>query len=667
MFINSLQIKGKEGQGCDSLSDENKDESLSPTGPLEEILSDKENKSEDPFTAPPVEKKIDVNLDDLVSFNSNDKLVLDDSSEGWQEAVSKGRTPASRKSSNPRRPSLAKLNTDFVGAPLSQKHRGAGGSNFTRNKSPNEPVALPGSVIVAKKVTKSPSFSPKQVTPAIVCSGAEKSVNAVMKAAVSSTSAPSEMKPAFPPITVQATTKLFSYKEVALAPPGTIVKAVTELLPKDGLQSSKEDTAEVKADETKGNTETEDKNQTPVAEKPVTVPSEKLGDGIDDNQKKIDDISQKEVVDFAVQDIQAKCAAEPIAEGQDGKSNSSKEAISDAEPSSIDADSLLVPEISPLDLPNSDTNLSPVSADGEEQDAIENRKEAARKLSAAAPPFNPSLVPVFSTVIVAANYNDHVGILPSPGNVPPMLGVNAIRRSPHQSATARVPYGPRLSGTCNKFGSRVPQFKPGSQSNEQQYGDGHFSPPGIMNPHAAEFVPGQTWVPNGYAVFPNGYIAASHNGIPVAIAGYSVSPNGILMSPNGNYPSPKGIPVLETEFPALPVNSMEIQSSLTEDSDEKDSGLAEQDTEKPDAGEANQPTEENNDKEKTDSAEVTLITKSDDTVKQARKETATNNEASNVTDALKENSDGSLVEGTQGKKSWADYSDDETENAEDAT
>ncbi|KAK6156649.1 hypothetical protein DH2020_010897 [Rehmannia glutinosa] len=49
-----------------------------------------------------------------------------------------------------------------------------------------------------------------------------------------------------------------------------------------------------------------------------------------------------------------------------------------------------------------------------------------------------------------------------------------------------------------------------------------------MNPHATEFVPGQTWVPNGYSVAPlNGYHPISPNGIATTL------PNGTPETQNG--------------------------------------------------------------------------------------------------------------------------------------
>ncbi|KAI7990136.1 Protein TSS [Camellia lanceoleosa] len=136
---------------------------------------------------------------------------------------------------------------------------------------------------------------------------------------------------------------------------------------------------------------------------------------------------------------------------------------------------------------------------------------------------------VFGSVAMAS-FKDHGGILPPPVNIPPI---------PHHSATARVPYGPRLSNGYNRSGNRVARNNKPTFHNGEHNGDGtHFSPPKIMNPHAAEFVPnGQIWVPNGYPASPNGYLA-SPNGIPM-------SPNGFPLTPTGFQPSLNGIPLTD--------------------------------------------------------------------------------------------------------------------------
>ncbi|KAK9932117.1 hypothetical protein M0R45_019366 [Rubus argutus] len=167
------------------------------------------------------------------------------------------------------------------------------------------------------------------------------------------------------------------------------------------------------------------------------------------------------------------------------------------------------------DLPNGDV-VKPVPTDGEKVDEQETGKETSKKLSAAAPPFNPSLIPVFGSIPVPVpGFKDHGGILPPPVNIPPMLAVSPVRRSPHQSATARVPYGPRLSGGYNRSGSRVSR-----------------------NKHSFHNVS-----PNGFLPYPNGY---------------PMSPNGYLGSPNGN-------PVTQNGSPTSPVSSDESSPVLTAD------------------------------------------------------------------------------------------------------
>ncbi|XP_019098570.1 PREDICTED: protein TSS-like, partial [Camelina sativa] len=166
-----------------------------------------------------------------------------------------------------------------------------------------------------------------------------------------------------------------------------------------------------------------------------------------------------------------------------------------------------------------------IAADGEKQDACEAQKEMSKKLSASAPPYTPTTIPIFGSIAVPG-FKDHGGILPSPLNMPPMLPVNHVRRStPHQSVTARVPYGPRLSGGgYNRSGNRVPRNKPSFPNSTESNGEANqFNGPRIMNPHAAEFIPSQPWVSNGYPVPPNGYLA-SPNGAEITQNGYPLSP-----------------------------------------------------------------------------------------------------------------------------------------------
>lgn len=136
-------------------------------------------------------------------------------------------------------------------------------------------------------------------------------------------------------------------------------------------------------------------------------------------------------------------------------------------------------------------------------------QESSKKLSAAAPPFNPGMpaarLSVFGTVAVTpfkdGRGSDPGGILPRPIVIPPvnntMTAVRPIRKSPHQSPATRVPYGPRLSG-YNRASPRAGCSKPQYIPNGEQITEGNnLNVPGrVMNPNAAEFVPGKAWQPS---------------------------------------------------------------------------------------------------------------------------------------------------------------------------
>lgn len=135
--------------------------------------------------------------------------------------------------------------------------------------------------------------------------------------------------------------------------------------------------------------------------------------------------------------------------------------------------------------------------------------ESSKKLSAAAPPFNPgttaALLPVFGTIAVTpfkdGRASDPGGILPCPILIPhmnnTMAAVTPIRKSPHQSPATRVPYGPRLAGH-NRAPPRAPRTKPQYIPNGEQTTEGNSPnvPCRFMNPNAAEFVPGKAWQPS---------------------------------------------------------------------------------------------------------------------------------------------------------------------------
>ncbi|KAI3524274.1 hypothetical protein L1887_02927 [Cichorium endivia] len=373
-------LKVKPEQNEESMVNEvSTDQVLSPKPPVPENPNNTDIKSE-PHDI------IDTKPDLIQLQQNSDVIEVDSSDEGWQEALSK----AARRSSSFKKPNLAKINTNFPSSKSRSKP-----ANFTspRTTTAESATSAGPPPIAAKKFSKSASFSPKS-TPF------SPSLNDHV----------TKRSPVISSISVKEAGKLFSYKEVALAPPGTIVKAVAEQSPEEPSPATQTETTEKLEKE--------------------TVP---------------DSVQQPEIT------IDEK-KEEPESDSKNSDSDSGK------------------PENEPLES----------EKDEKTTNNEESGKEITKKLSASAPPFNPSL-------------KDHVGILPPPVIIPTMVTVNPARRSPHQSATARVPYGPRL----NRLANRVPRTKPTFHTG---VGD-----PRIMNPHAVEFVPSQPWVPNGYILSPEVY------------------------------------------------------------------------------------------------------------------------------------------------------------------
>lgn len=251
--INVMQIK-KAGQTWDSTADDYQPEEI-PT--LTENSSDKENKSEVvPPPEPKIEKQDSIVVPDQVTQTVTEETVQDDNSdEGWQEAIPKGRSPAARKSLNSRRPSLAKINTNFMNvsqsSSSSSRYRGKPGNFVSPRAGPSEPTA-------PKKFVKSASFSPK---PNNTPSWTEKVSNP--KSAPVTPAMEQVMKSS--PISVQSAGKLFSYKEVALAPPGSIVKAVAEQLPKENVRTEEKLVKAASSKDDKGSLQTEQSSGEVVA------------------------------------------------------------------------------------------------------------------------------------------------------------------------------------------------------------------------------------------------------------------------------------------------------------------------------------------------------------------------------------------------------------------
>ncbi|KAH6835956.1 Tetratricopeptide repeat superfamily protein [Perilla frutescens var. hirtella] len=575
------KLKGKVGPNWETVTDEyQKGEFKLESEHVPENSSDKENrsglenKSESHFVD--TVKNTDSILADKTSLDQNDSVGKDDiSEEGWQEAFPKGRSPMGRKSSASRRPSLAKLNTNFLNASHPSRVRGKPSFSSPRT-SPNEIAASSGPAPQGpKKFVTSASFSPKPNGSSGPISVKEKLANP--KSAPASPSLPSsEVAKAsiVSSVSVHAAGKLFSYKEVALAPPGTIVKAVAE-------QNSEEASSTDAAVSTSKKVEVDQTKKMEDGENTVDTVKETNGTGKEEDQHVTEVASENSLDAETVGEVETAVESREADSGQTSVDSASSEVLNstvfskkkaseirvmtDLESPSVSTDhstaqmvesdasglkEKVMEEEGKADSCNesesvgllTDEEASQVNGtEAEKQADTEIGKEPTKKLSAAAPPFNPSIIPVFGSIPLPG-YTEHGGILP-----PPVLTVSPARRSPHQSATARVPYGPRLSGGYNRSGSRLPRNRPVFHSAENNGDQNHFNSVRIMNPHANEFVPGQSWVPSGYSVAPNGLIA-TQNGVPYSSNGYPLSPSEIATAPNGFPTSPTGVSEPQNEL-----------------------------------------------------------------------------------------------------------------------
>ncbi|KAG6411514.1 hypothetical protein SASPL_129597 [Salvia splendens] len=613
-----VQLKGKFSPNSETAMDEyQKGEFTLKSEPVAENSRDKENRSGVENKSEPqfldMIKKTDSFVGEKTLLDQNENVEKDDiSEEGWQEA--KGRSLMGRKPSASKRPSLAKLNTNFLVASHQSKSRGKPNSFGSPRTSPNESAASSGPVPQGpKKFIKSASLKMKPNGPSPPASAKEKLTDAK--------SAPNSPIPGFGEVakasivssSVHAAGKLFSYKEVALAPPGTIVKAVVEknsgeCCAEENLMAIKETSSfdttlstskkVVEADQiqklggevkemngtrkeedqhaTKGASENSQDNVT-VSEVETTVETMEADNGHKPSSRAVasassiglsctaskKEASETQVVADLVSPSDPTDTATQLVEN-DASGLKEKMVQEENKASSCNESEtvgLLTDEEG--NQANGSGALSPTEA--EKQVDTEIGKETSKKLSAAAPPYTPSMVPVFGTIPLPS-YTEHGGILPPPVNIAPVLTVNPARRSPHQSATARVPYGPRLSGGYNRSGSRVPRNRLAFQIAENNADPNHFSTPRIMNPHANEFVPGQSWVTSGYSVAPNGYIS-TQNGIPFTPNEYPISPNGVGMLHDGFPPLPNGMP--ETQDGLL-VPSVDPTDSPAEENTEAD-------------------------------------------------------------------------------------------------
>ncbi|KAJ0488226.1 putative clustered mitochondria protein [Helianthus annuus] len=392
-------LKAKPGQNEEFVTEElQRDEVSSPEPPVPEIKSEPPIKSESKTDA--ADTKPDVIQPELQNQTEQfaDVADVDNSDEGWQEAFSK----AARKSSSSRKPNLAKINTNFTNVSQSAKYRPKS-TNFTSPRTnATESVASTGPQ-PTKKFVKSQSFSPKPTNP----SNANPTSGPNPKSSPSSPGLNDQVvkrSPVLSSISVKEAGKHFSYKEVALAAPGTIVKAVAEKLPKDP--------SAVTVVETEKEPETADVEK---LDKEVIQASE------DDHKNTI--AEKKEETEVVEEPEPEKPVPEtPL-------------------PESPEPEAVL--KLAVTEIPNDAKNADNDEKDEPKEVAVEksptdgeNGKENTKKLSAAAPPFNPSNVPVFGSLPIALK--DHGGILPPPVSVPTMVTVNPARRSPHQYPASPV-------------------------------------------------------------------------------------------------------------------------------------------------------------------------------------------------------------------------------------
>uniref|UniRef100_A0A1D1XJ34 Protein KIAA0664 n=1 Tax=Anthurium amnicola TaxID=1678845 RepID=A0A1D1XJ34_9ARAE len=599
--IARAKIKGRVSQNqWEAITDgDQKDLTLIADSTQKEISSDKENIIRVESVKSKKDEKSTVNVVHVSAPDNLDDMAQDDSSdEGWQEAVPKGRSFAGRKSSG-RKPSLSKLNTNSLNSTENSRYKGRSSSSFPSPRtSSNETASTAIPVSVPKKLTKSSSFSPKQTSLSASSNNKEKSTG-VMSAPTSPAATNLSVKspPLSSSVSIQSVRKPLSYKEVALAPPGTIVRVVEEHVPKESDACNQNDQSCKEAavvEVTQSNKviasqeEKENESHSHILEKDQ-VSSEEIKSHIVEEKEtetteslmKTDVVGEKkeEATEVAISEYQHldSIVESDVSSGEPGKSEiadnpaniEGKGAVpsvfeesesletnilgSEADYSAVEGSPTL--EGSPASQENvfceiekeghvSDNNLQQLCIEdenekpslvevGKQEETVEIVKEPCRKLSAAAPPFNPSIVPVFGSIPVPG-YNDHGGILPPPVNVPPMLTVNPVRKPSYHSATARVPYGPRIS-SYSRSGSRIPRNKLVLQNCDSSSVDGNsLSPPRIMNPHAAEFVPGQPWLPNGYPVPTNNIVVS-----PTSIA---ESTQSVLDSPDSSVTSPTPLP-----------------------------------------------------------------------------------------------------------------------------
>ncbi|KFK29334.1 hypothetical protein AALP_AA7G120400 [Arabis alpina] len=641
-----LKVKGRAGQSPGPVSEENQkdDEILTPAHLSGESSSDKENISEPKAEETKIEK-LDLEPQDQLTLVKLESMTqeADESDEGWQEAVPKNRYPSARRI----RPSLAKLNTNFInGTQLTSRSRGKS-TNFTSPRTNSTELSISAASSNsqhAKKLRKSPSLNRKQNSSNI--EGESPVTDKSALAIPACTEQNNKSTPMVSPVSVQAG-KLFSYKEVALAPPGTIVKLVAEQLPEETTPPETLDVEKVVVDgpeKVKGE-DAESENKHVAIEK-----KEEQGGMLDGGSELKTNVEDKKAAKKAFPTETTTSNAkqgkpESVSDSTNTRLLNKSPTANDSNGSGPATEVKLQKDVSDAglkavdgeteDVPNGASGpKSSVAEGGEKQDSCEAQKEMSKKLSASAPPYTPTTIPIFGSITVPG-FKDHGGILPSPLNIPPMLPVNHVRRSiPHQSVTARVPYGPRLSGGCyNRSGNRVPRNKPSFPNSTESSGDANqCNAPRIMNPHAAEFIPSQPWVSNGYPVSPNSYFVSPN--------GAEITQNGYFLSPvEGGYPS--NMPVTQPQNGLIMSAQLPLEELPGTESSEEKSGSEE---------------ESNDEKKAAEDGEVIA----QETTERAEIGHLTIGEEKTTVQGTSDEKNGK----GQGGKCLGDYSDNETEQIE---
>ncbi|XP_073011236.1 protein REDUCED CHLOROPLAST COVERAGE 3 [Typha latifolia] len=325
------------------------------------------------------------------------------SDEGWQEATLKGRSGHTRRKFGWRRPDLAKLNIDS-----SDNTHYVSNSYKRKNASP----ALRGNIIEPR--IPSNDSAPGKGLKVVYVTGEKDSNNLQTRTSDLYAKSEQSMKVSGSSRLTTIASKLISYKEVAVSPPGTVLKPILEQ-------------------------QEESKEENPDSEEVTDLPETS-----EDEEKKVKEVElDKEITSD---------------DGEKEIHSSQVEMVSTMEKS-----------------PESNENQQP---SGPKKDTTNGSK-----LSASAPPFSPgSLLSMPHPYNTAAIYDMRVAHSTSPSQRMEIT-------SPH-SVDTRVPRGPR--STLYYRSGHTFRRKQG-YSNSQNTVARSSPSPSIMNPHAAEFVPGKLW------------------------------------------------------------------------------------------------------------------------------------------------------------------------------